>query len=516
MVMESHHENIIIGAGPAGIQLAYFFQQRDEDYIILERNQTAGSYFAEFPRHRQLLSINKPHTGYTETEAKLRYDWNSLLCDDPTLVATNYSQDYFPNADIIVDYCRDFSEHYNLRIVFNSNVVNIDKSGEHFRINTEDGNTYTCRNLIVGTGLYTENIPAIDGIEHCKTYATASVNPEDYRNKRVFILGKSNSAFEFADSIIGTSQKIYICSPNHVKFAWGTHYVGNLRAVNNNFIDTYLLKAQNNILEGNPQAVFKQNDELIVRVYFESRKRYFDFPCDEVILCTGFKFDSTMFSEQYQPERTPCGRLPKMDATWQSTNIDHLYFIGTLMQMRDYRKTMSAFIHGFRHNIEALDQILDQHCAWRKINQVTNDLDSLTDKVLQRLSRSASIFLQPGFMVDLFWLEPNNQNVTFWHDVPIDYAKVQGILNQHVFTVSLEYKPCDDSMNPVAMPRGVGVDEDFYLHPIIREYKDGKCINRLFLADDLDNDWLILPEHRESLRQQFLPYFHYDQNVVNG
>ncbi|MCP4473420.1 MAG: NAD(P)-binding domain-containing protein [Gammaproteobacteria bacterium] len=34
--MVKQYETIIIGAGPAGIQLAYFLQQKQRDYLILE------------------------------------------------------------------------------------------------------------------------------------------------------------------------------------------------------------------------------------------------------------------------------------------------------------------------------------------------------------------------------------------------------------------------------------------------------------------------------------------------
>lgn len=41
----------------------------------------AGSFFAKYPRWRQLISINKPNTGKTEYDYAMRHDWNSLLND---------------------------------------------------------------------------------------------------------------------------------------------------------------------------------------------------------------------------------------------------------------------------------------------------------------------------------------------------------------------------------------------------------------------------------------------------
>jgi cation diffusion facilitator CzcD-associated flavoprotein CzcO len=53
---------IVIGAGPAGLQLGYELQRRGRDYLILEAADVAGSFFRRFPRHRQLISINKVNT----------------------------------------------------------------------------------------------------------------------------------------------------------------------------------------------------------------------------------------------------------------------------------------------------------------------------------------------------------------------------------------------------------------------------------------------------------------------
>jgi hypothetical protein len=53
--------------------------------VILEAGESAGTFFKRFPRHRQLISNNKVFTGYQDPEVNLRFDWNSLLSDDPGL-----------------------------------------------------------------------------------------------------------------------------------------------------------------------------------------------------------------------------------------------------------------------------------------------------------------------------------------------------------------------------------------------------------------------------------------------
>ena len=55
-----------------------------------------------YPRRRTLISINKRHTGETNSEFNMRHDWNSLLSDDPEMVFKHYSKEMFPHADTLV------------------------------------------------------------------------------------------------------------------------------------------------------------------------------------------------------------------------------------------------------------------------------------------------------------------------------------------------------------------------------------------------------------------------------
>ena len=104
-------EYLIVGAGPAGLQLGHHLQQAGRDYAILEAGPAPGGFFRTFPRHRKLISINKPHTGWDDPELNLRMDWNSLLSDDPSLLFTRYTERYFPDADDLRALSRGLRRH---------------------------------------------------------------------------------------------------------------------------------------------------------------------------------------------------------------------------------------------------------------------------------------------------------------------------------------------------------------------------------------------------------------------
>ena len=379
----THYTYIILGGGPAGLQMAYFLQKRGESYVILERSDKAGSFFGKYPRHRQLLSINKVYTGDCDLDVRLRYDWNSLLSDSEKLLFTRYSKNYFPDANELQKYLEDYARELKLQIHYNTPVSQVSKSSHGFELTTEQGAVYTCDRVIVATGLFTPNLPQIEGIELCETYENVSVNANDFKDQKVMIVGKGNSAFETADRLLETTRKIQICGPHAVKLAWATHYVGHLRAVNNNFLDTYHLKGQNNILDGELRKVSRQpNGVLTAEVYFESRQCSYTFDCDRIIICAGFRFDDSIFASSCRPAGVCHGKLPALTSEWESVNVKDLYFIGTLMQSRDFKKTMSGFIHGFRHNIEAFDQILAckyQGEHWRRATTLPLDAHVIAD-----------------------------------------------------------------------------------------------------------------------------------------
>ncbi len=501
--------NLIIGAGPAGLQLAYLMQKAGDEYLILERGAGAGVFFKHYPRHGKLLSINKVYTGYPDLESRRRYDWNALICDDEALQFKEFSTDYFPTREALVEYLQEFARFYGLRVSYDSTVVKVARDDDGFEIQLAGGEAIRCERLFVATGVPIAQTPQIPGVELCENYDRFSVDPKDFVDQRVFIVGKGNSAFETADALIETTRKIWVCGRNTVRLAWATHYVGHLRAVNNNFLDTYQLKAQNNILDGELRRVRKREDgaELIADVWFESRQQLLSYPCDRVLLCTGFAADFSIYDEACLPRRRECGRLPLMTSEWESTNIPNMFFIGVVMQSRDYRKTMSAFIHGFRHNIESLKMILDARDGrgpWAKRARLPSAGHDLSRALIARFSTSAALLLQPGFLTDVFVPSDPQRPDVFDHlpGVPMDLV-TDKLLDQHpqLFVMSLEYGHSDEYMDPFAMPRGVNVPEDFYLHPIIYHYRDGELVDRFYLPDDLDNDWRGNPEFTQQLSE---------------
>jgi len=88
------------------------------------------------------------------------------------------------------------------------------------------------------------------GSELVDGYEDLSINLDDFEGQNVLILGRGNSAFETAQHIMGSTNVVHMMARNRVKLSWATHYVGDLRAVNNGLLDTYQLKSLDGLFEG--------------------------------------------------------------------------------------------------------------------------------------------------------------------------------------------------------------------------------------------------------------------------
>src|SRR5215468_1328813 len=118
-------EYLVIGAGPAGLQLSSLFARSGRDFLTVEAGERPGSFFSVFPRHRRLISINKRYTGSQDPELNLRMDWNSLLSEDPSMRFTHYSEEFFPPADGMVRYLEDFATAHRLPVKCRTRIVRI-------------------------------------------------------------------------------------------------------------------------------------------------------------------------------------------------------------------------------------------------------------------------------------------------------------------------------------------------------------------------------------------------------
>jgi len=264
----------IVGAGPGGVQLGHYFSKSRaaelRDYVVFERAATAGYFFRKYPKHRELISINKRHLspGHPEGYA-FRQDWNSLIGRSDVTPVPLRSRKFFPQADLVADYIEDFaSDQVEAgRIVFNTSVNKIHKQEEGgFQLNVSrggEGRIVSCGHVIMANGLWTpkKRVPnmlkgagLLLGYDELPTWdaSDASIAEWDrlFEAKEVAILGLGNAAMEVAQAILPIAASVHMMGRSKERYSDKTHYPGDIRANRREILDHYQLKMTSTISLG--------------------------------------------------------------------------------------------------------------------------------------------------------------------------------------------------------------------------------------------------------------------------
>lgn len=486
------YDTIIIGAGPAGIQLGYFLKRDKRNFIIIEQNECAGSFFTKFPHTGKLISINKRFTGYSDPDFNLRHDWNSLLSEDGPLF-TSYSKEYYPNRCDLSRYLHDFSTFYSLPIQYKCKIIKIEtcnNNNERFTITVQnDVLTYTCQNLVMATGLSPKIPKSI--IESCPNVKHYSQYPKDYftlestlssfTNKSLAIIGDGNSAFEIGNHLLPYCSsivifgKIHDVTPNKNNHAWSlsTNYSGDVRALYLGFFDTFILKSLNAIahLPNNTsdyKIIYNENKYYININYSDELSCY-----DHLILATGWEFDDSVFDFKIDKS----GNLPKITPEYESTSHQGLYFIGSLSHSLDYKKSSGGFIHGFRYLIRYFYQL--HYMESFAINYCPFDYKEIAIQLFNHSNQSSAIYQMHGVLCTFFYKEGNKMK--FIKEVSINLYQsvhyknpITPHENENVFMFTLEY---GEDKNIII--NRIGLKESTFgyehksklLHPVLRVFK---------------------------------------------
>lgn len=491
-------KNIIVGAGPAGIQLAYFFEKAGLDYVILERSKVVASFFDKYPLSSKLISINKRHTGSDDPDFNLRHDWNSLLSEDGPKF-TDYSKEFYPDRKDLVRYMNDFAAKYKMKIKYEHAVDKIRKvDGGYVLSVVEPGGkwVYKCERLIVATGL---GLPSKNGItentkrpvkhyaEFPRDFFAKPENLKEFENKSVAIIGNGNSGYELGNALTPVCSSVNIIGKRYKPMAMSTHYAGDLRSVYLPFVDTFILKSLNamdqiSAINGSGLTITQESAEspYILSTtcnvcpnnhsYLGDEFRGFD----HVILCTGWTFDTSIFELELQ--LTANKKYPAITGKYESVNNPNLFFIGSLMHSRDYKKSSGGFIHGFRYLIEYFFHV--HYDGKLKITKFRKDsLNTLVTHILYRLNYSSALYQMFGQIVDAFIINTGQPEITYIENVSYSFLESKTSNDKLIyFTIGLEYSnepPETDTIKLLKRESGIGKEcKSRLIHPVLRIYKD--------------------------------------------
>jgi thioredoxin reductase len=493
---------VIVGAGPAGLQMGYHLGRAGRSYVILESGSHAGTFFDTYPRHRRLLSINKRFNYFTEPDFNLRHDWNSLLSNGSGPLFTTYSDKLFPDADELVRYLGDYAKAFDLNIRYDVTVRQIAPApAGGFRVVDDGEREYRCKRVLLATGARGPLMPDIKGIEQALGYEDHPLDPTLYRGKRVAVIGQGNSAFEVADHIAAEAAVVRVMITRPVRHAWASHFPGDLRAINNSIIDMYQLKSLHGTVGHRVKEIRRREVEGF-DVITETELSHWDPPrldtvhwvYDEVIRCTGWRYtEPSLFSDGWGPAVDARSKFYTLDPTWQTT-VPGMYCIGTSMQVRD-RKAATSFIHGFRYNVRTLFHLMEEQYygvdlpVERLQLSDQDDVDALAHQVINRLSITSALYQQFGVLCDVLLWQGDQARV--FQELPVDHVLERDGMRdaEHKVVITLEYGfhrfPDRDPLEFILPADFYNPETSVFLHPVFRYYHRGELADEMHVTENL-------------------------------
>lgn len=175
-------ENLIVGAGPAGLAVAARMRKQQLPFTIIEQQNTLAYSWKNHYDRLHLHTVNQlsalPHLPFPK----------------------NYP--FYVPRQKVVDYLESYAQHFNIKPIYNTSLKKLEKENNLWLAHTNNTISYKAKNVVLTTGINRiPNIPTWQGqhlfkgkITHSKTYK----NPKPYLGMKVLVVGMGNTGAEIA------------------------------------------------------------------------------------------------------------------------------------------------------------------------------------------------------------------------------------------------------------------------------------------------------------------------------
>jgi thioredoxin reductase len=214
------YDVVVVGSGPGGLQTGYCLKRLGVDHAVLSRDDAPGGMFQRYPIFQRLISWTKPDAPVArDTREYEWYDHNSLVAEEPelrALVPQFMDRQYdLPSRREMLDGLTAFAARAQVAVRYGCIWEGTCRDGDGFVLETSDGE-YRCRLVVFAIGITEPWVAPVPGLEHAAHYVDVT-EPASYENRRVFVVGKRNSGFEVAQSLLPWARQIVLASPRPVQ-----------------------------------------------------------------------------------------------------------------------------------------------------------------------------------------------------------------------------------------------------------------------------------------------------------
>jgi thioredoxin reductase len=475
---------VVVGSGPGGLQTSYFLKRLGIRHALLSADEQPGGMFQRFPLFQRLITWTKPHAPAShDSRAYEWFDWNSLIAEEPELRATVVrfldGASYFPARHEMQRGLESYTTGARLEVRWGCRWESTKAIGGGFALSTSDGE-YTCKVAIFAVGMTQPWKPAIPGIEEVPHYVDTKPAPA-YSDRKVFVIGKRNSAFEIADALLPHAKQIILASPRPAKISVLDKTTAATRARYLQPYEDHVFGGGNLVLDVSIERVEKTGDGFRVYAKGTTKPGDFIFDADDVIAATGFLTPLLDLPELGVATFFQGGRLPAQTPFWGSPSVPGIYFAGSVTQgavgLKKYGiPSNSSAVHGFRYNAAVLAQhIAEKHFGAAPPGDPVKAGD-LTPYLLGEATHAPELWNQQSYLARVIEAEDQTGAVD------------RGIKPLAHFV---------DSGGPGALAITVETDASGDIHPAVYLRKSGTTHQHLLPSHPL-NDFQTA-EHRHQL-----------------
>jgi thioredoxin reductase len=403
---------VVVGSGPGGLQLSYALGRLGIDHAVISADPAPGGMFRRWPFFQRLLSWTKPFAPDDRaSRAYERYDWNSLIADEPEHRALQVpfmdGSSEFPSRPEMERNLAAFANATGIKVRYGCRWEATRREpgpvGDRFVLETSDGE-YRTRVAVFAVGVAEPWRPPTPGMELVAHYADTR-SAESYANRRIFIVGKQNSGFELASGLLQWASRIILASPSPAKLSVNTKSLVGVRARYVQPVEDHNLGGGVSILDASIESIERTGGGFRVRVRRSDTSAELGFEVDEVIAATGFvaplldlpDLGVATFGQSRLPAQTPW---------WESATVPGIFFAGTIGQGAAGLKkhgipANSGAVHGARYNARLLAERIAKTRFGRDIERRRIGNGDVLPFCLDELAGSPELWHQRAYLASV-------------------------------------------------------------------------------------------------------------------
>ena len=397
----------MVGSGPGGLQTSYCLGRLGIRHAVVSADDGPGGMFRRFPLFERLISWTHAAADVDlESRQYEAHDQNSLVADEPELrafvpreLAVGRRR---PAREEMAAALRGFAEAAALPVRYECRweSTSRDSSGGYV-LGTSDGE-YRCRAAVFAVGMTRPWIPPIPGLELAQHYVNVDRAPDRYRDRRVVIVGKRNSAFEVGEAVSRQGiRELTLVSPRPPDL--GRLARSPLRPWYLTPYDEHVRGAPGRyVLNASVERIERTVNGLLVHAVDPTRPEPLLLEADDVIAATGFEAPLEDLPEMGLATVLD-GRLPALTPFFESVTLAGVFFAGNVTQAaQGLRKhgvaSVSSMVCGFRYNARILARHLAEEVVGTELERPLVDRGSVVPYLVSELDTAPELAMQKGYL----------------------------------------------------------------------------------------------------------------------